>query len=70
MPKVVDINQEIILAEEIHETLYLINAGANVNSRNKRGDTALFWAIYPEQTKLLIDAGADVNAQNIEGGRR
>lgn len=61
MPKVIDINHEIILSEEIHETIYLINAGAeggraDVNAVNNDRWTPLMLSTSSDQTKLLIDA--------------
>ena len=47
----------------------LLKAGADVNSANKNGDTALIVAASCgsiECTKLLIDAGADVNISNSQ----
>lgn len=49
----------------------LLEAGANVNSRNRLGATAIFLAVAlnskPEVPAALLDAGADVNIRNIEG---
>ena len=45
----------------------LIEAGANVNTRDNRGRTALMFATNAKQTKSLIEAGADVNAQDEHG---
>ena len=51
----------------------LIDAGAEVNVRNARGETPLMWAAaYTEKEtdniKLLINSGADVNAKDNLGG--
>ena len=43
----------------------VIQAGADVNKRDKDGYTALIWAGFGghyECTELLLNAGADVNA--------
>ncbi len=49
----------------------LIADGANVNSRDKTGGTALLWVApardNPEMVKLLIASGADVNAADNRG---
>ena len=55
---------------EIMKTL--IEAGADVNARNRSYSTALFCysygdKAYSEKTKLLLKAGADVNARNMYG---
>ncbi len=45
--------------------------GANVNSRDKTGKTALLWVApardNPEMVRLLIQHGADVNAHDYRG---
>jgi hypothetical protein len=49
----------------------LLQAGANVNSRNSRGDTALCEAIGGDSAdciRALLAAGADVNQKRGEGG--
>jgi ankyrin repeat protein len=48
---------------------YLVNAGANVNIRNKQGYTALIAAAGRSEdlVKMLIDHGADVHAKTAEG---
>ena len=51
--------------------LALIEAGADIDYRNKNGSTPLHIAAffcYPEITKTLIDKGADKNAVDNEGG--
>ncbi|WP_257282218.1 ankyrin repeat domain-containing protein [Endozoicomonas sp. ISHI1] len=48
----------------------LINAGANLNARNKNGATALFMAAQENNTdcvKILIEAKADLNARTMDG---
>ena len=46
----------------------LLEAGADVKARNRRGATALHWAISdPMKTKLLLLHGADVDARTVDG---
>jgi hypothetical protein len=45
----------------------LLAAGADVNARDKAGDTALILCTNPQQALLLLQAGADPNARNREG---
>jgi ankyrin repeat protein len=48
----------------------LLDGGADVNSSQPDGATALAWAVYREDrdlAELLIRAGADVNAANVNG---
>ena len=48
----------------------LIDKGANVNAKSKKGNTALFQASLnpnPKVIETLIDAGADVKAKNDDG---
>ena len=45
----------------------LIENGADVNAKDKYGDTALIEAGHLEVVKLLIENGADVNAKNEDG---
>ncbi len=51
------------------ETLrVLLDAGAEVNARNRTDATALLWAAGdPEKARLLIDRGADVTLQSKQG---
>jgi ankyrin repeat protein len=47
----------------------LLEQGANVNAKDRDGETALMWAArrgHSETVKALINAGADVN---VKGGR-
>ena len=50
--------------KKIEKAKFLIEHGANVNSRNNSGDTPLHFAPNIEIAKLLIDNGADVNVRD------
>ncbi|MCX6774222.1 MAG: ankyrin repeat domain-containing protein, partial [Candidatus Micrarchaeota archaeon] len=48
----------------------LLKAGADVNTKYKKGWTALMYAAgngHSETTKILIENGADVNAKKKDG---
>ena len=46
----------------------LLDRGADPNTRNDAGATALMWAVGDlETTRLLLDRGADVNARSGDG---
>lgn len=46
----------------------LINKGADVNAKNRRGSTPLHWAIHDEaKVRLLLTEGANVNARQAQG---
>jgi len=46
----------------------LLDAGADVNAKNRRGSTPLHWAIDDEaKVRVLIARGAKVNAKQVEG---
>ena len=52
----------------IEVVLALIKAGADLEARNKYGETPLFWTDgHPTATLALIKAGAKVNITNTEG---
>ena len=57
----------LLEAKTAEQTKLLLEKGADVNAKNKFGETALMRAKTAEQTKLLIDAGADVNAKDCDG---
>lgn len=46
----------------------LLEAGANVNGTDERGDTPIVYALSsPSCVQLLLDAGADVSIKNVNG---
>ena len=46
----------------------LLDAGADVNAKNRRRSTPLHWAVHDEaRVRLLLARGAAVNAKNVEG---
>jgi ankyrin repeat protein/mono/diheme cytochrome c family protein len=51
------------------ETLkWLVESGADVNAKNRRGSTPLHWAIHDEaKVRLLLARGAGVNTKQAEG---
>ncbi|QBH95038.1 ankyrin repeat domain-containing protein [Limnobaculum zhutongyuii] len=59
--------------EKLESARWLLNAGAEVNAKNKEGMTPLMYASRKairqptDLLSLLIDAGAEVNAQNNSG---
>ena len=47
---------------------FLIDKGADVNAKNRRGSTPLFWALHDEsKVRLLIARGAAVKIKQVEG---
>ncbi|MBO7244682.1 MAG: ankyrin repeat domain-containing protein [Alphaproteobacteria bacterium] len=65
------------LKKDVDAVHFLIENGAHLNLRDKEGQTALFYALYPDcfnkketaldVAKLLIEAGADVLIKNYKG---
>ena len=46
----------------------LLDKGADVNAKNRRGSTALFWAIHDDaKVRMLVSRGAAVKIKQIEG---
>ena len=45
----------------------LLAAGAEVNARDKAGNTALILCTSAEQERLLLEGGADPSASNYKG---
>ena len=46
----------------------LLDKGTNVNAKNRRGSTPLFWALHDEaKVRLLVSRGAAVKVKQIEG---
>lgn len=45
----------------------LLNAGANPNAKNEKGEALLHRAYDEDVAKILLDAGADPNAKNNDG---
>jgi uncharacterized protein len=62
----------IVAAGNNHnETLELLmNRGADINMRNKSGETALMWAAgnnHIEAVEMLLERGAKIHARNRSG---
>lgn len=68
-----DKNAQLIQAAKdgnLPATQTLLVDGADINAKNKDGETPLMWAEYKNHTeiiKLLIRKGADINAINNDG---
>jgi ankyrin repeat protein len=51
-----------------HAAGLLLNKGANTNTKNDAGATALLWAVDdPQITRLLLEHGADPNVRSADG---
>src|SRR5688572_20622266 len=47
---------------------FLLDNGADVNAKNRRGSTPLFWALHDEaKVRLLVAHGAAVKIKQVEG---
>lgn len=52
----------------VESMVFLLDKGADVNAKNRRGSTPLFWALHDEpKVRLLISRGAAVTIKNVEG---
>ena len=52
---------------DVHEVVDMLRAGVPIDSRDKDGYTALYWAVFSNHTEIvheLLKKGADVNVQN------
>ena len=59
-----------VLTGQTETAELLLQHGADINGRNRDGNTALHLAVFlgrAETTELLLKSGADVNAKNDEG---
>jgi hypothetical protein len=55
---------------DLEKVKRLLNEGADVNAKNKYGQTPLHWAAtwgHLDIVKLLVDRGADINAKDEDG---
>lgn len=65
----VNLNQPLVLAEAAYIPL-LLSHGADVNSRNRAGETCLIRAAYQvdyEAARYLLEHGANPNLENTSG---
>jgi ankyrin repeat protein len=57
--------------EDVEGTTLMLDAGADPNAANERGETALHWAVWrdrsPAIVRLLLARGAAVDARRIDG---
>ena len=45
-----------------------LDKGADVNAKNRRGSTPLFWALHDEaKVRMLVSRGATVKMKQVEG---
>ena len=72
MWKIIKLTHLILVSKQdvIHTTQFLINHGANVNSKTDQGQTALTYASrdgFSETVKILVENRADVNSTTNNG---
>lgn len=57
--------------EDLDGTALMLDAGADPNRGNERGETALHWAVWrdrsPAVVRLLLDRGAGIDARRVDG---
>jgi ankyrin repeat protein len=57
--------------EDVDGTALMLDAGADPNAGNERGETALHWAVWrdrsPAVVRLLLDRGAAIDARRVDG---
>jgi ankyrin repeat protein len=54
-------------AYESHVAEELLKAGADVNARNKKGETPIFTVLNPEEVSLFVRHGADLSVRDSAG---
>lgn len=60
----------LMRAHSVETVALLLDHGADLNSKDKKGRTALMHAVagrHLEKTRVLLERGAEVNQRNIEG---
>ncbi|WP_157803245.1 ankyrin repeat domain-containing protein [Stenotrophomonas maltophilia] len=62
-----EIDKELLYAFTVDEIKEAIENGADVNSRDEKGNSPLHLVWIIEIVKALVEAGADVNSKNDEG---
>ena len=53
--------------DDVNEVIDMLHGGMPINSRDKDGYTALYWAVFNNHTEVvdeLLGNGADVNVRN------
>jgi len=63
---------QAVMSEDIPTIKKILDAGANINTRNKHGETALMLAYHNKQClaicKMLLAAGAEINPRTANEG--
>jgi hypothetical protein len=62
---------DAVVADDVRRIAALIEAGANVNASNERGETAFSYACASNSlgaAKFLVARGADINTVDVGGG--